>query len=388
MSETFGRPFNTDTGWRFGASIGGQFSPLGYCVHCPGHATPQDAMAHYQEFQDDKRGGSLAIANAAADLLAPPSGFTFFGDALKPRTADVGRERHCRDCGATLPNDEHSPIPGLPWERCDTCQERVAAAGDVQQAIERMAHYGKLRDALWRNGGVPDKYRSESFDTFRLDDVSDSIRTAYEIAADWAHWFDMNKAAGQRGLLFYGTVGVGKTHLSASIARKVIENLVPQQHEVVRAIREEREMALKAAAYDPDADVQRFFQRRKAPVERFTVTFAVAPELLNLLVDSRFHREGKESEEEIYARLIATRLLIIDDLGRVARANQMEHQQEVWYRIFNGRYNNRLPVIVTTNLKADALHTIVGEAVADRMQEMFDVVDMTGESYRGKKRGE
>lgn len=387
MSMNHGRPAKTPLGWLFGTSIQGQFYPLGFCRDCGGHATAEEAVAHYKWFLDTKHREVVAdIRRGEAEALPAPA--SVLQQPLASLRAVDGQldRRMCLDCG-TVYAVRTDLSASIQLARCDVCQERVAAAADEEIADQRLRKYAAMRDTLWIGCGVQDNYRDATLATFSTTNVTPSIKRAHAIASRWAAGFDIANAAGRRGLILHGTVGTGKTHLAAALLRAVTDKLVPTREDVLRFLREERAAVLSSTGYDDTVGTQRFYRTHRFPIERFSVRFTVAPELVDQLVDARFHQAGKDSEEDIYTRLNSTRLLVIDDLGRVTRPSQTETQQTIWYRIFNARYNHRLPMIVTTNKTVEELNAIVGEAVADRMVEMFDFVDMTGQSYRRQKRG-
>ena len=134
-----------------------------------------------------------------------------------------------------------------------------------------------------------------------------------------------------QGLLFQGGVGRGKTHLSAAIARYVIENY-------------------------------------HVPVTMMSYSEMLAK------IRQNFEEDGKEVE-----RLCNVPLLIIDDLGQ---EKWSEWNFETTFRIINSRYETRSPVIVTTNCTRMELISNVGEAVFSRLYEMTDRVTVTGDDYR------
>ena len=75
-------------------------------------------------------------------------------------------------------------------------------------------------------------------------------------------------------------------------------------------------------------------------------------------------------------------LLVIDDLGA---EKPSEWTQERLYSVINHRYENCLPLIITSNLPPKNVADQTGERVASRLAEMCEVVLMTGPDRR--KRG-
>lgn len=286
----------------------------------------------------------------------------------------------------------HQPFPidpsisiGLQGGRCAACQEEVAAKADEEQANARLAKYRAMIDTLWVEC-IDEEFRNATLANFDTKTVSATIRRGHARAVKWAEGFDITRAAGSRSLIFLSKPGTGKTHLSAAILRSVIERLIPSQEEILQRIRYERALSLSSKGYDDTVGVQQYLRGAALPIERYSARLAIAPQLLNQLTEARFHREGQPSEEMLYSQLAATRLLILDDLGRVTRATQERDQSDIWYRVLGSRYNNRLPTIITTNKTMEQLAAVVGDAVVDRMSARFDFVDMTGDSYRPKQR--
>ena len=110
---------------------------------------------------------------------------------------------------------------------------------------------------------------SQSFDTFSLDWYSDqnTMQVNYDICVEYAHNF--GKQPGN--LLLFGNPGLGKTHLSAAIAREVSE----RGYSVV---------------YDTAAHVFERFETQK------------------------FSRDNEDADADV-ERILSCDLLILDDLG-------------------------------------------------------------------------
>lgn len=88
----------------------------------------------------------------------------------------------------------------------------------------------------------------------------------------------------------------------------------------------------------------------------------------------------KGDKEEVYERA-RDDLLFIDDLGRETKSDRLKRQ---YFEIFNYRYANKLPTIVTSNLILDQLGDIIDGAIASRMQSWRTIM-FTGPDLRAKK---
>jgi DNA replication protein DnaC len=76
-------------------------------------------------------------------------------------------------------------------------------------------------------------------------------------------------------------------------------------------------------------------------------------------------------------------LLYIDDLA-AARVSPSGWTQERLYEIFDERYVNRLPILITSDVKPNQISHIVGERVTSRAAEIFrgGVVHLAGSDRR------
>ncbi len=100
------------------------------------------------------------------------------------------------------------------------------------------------------------------------------------------------------------------------------------------------------------------------------------------IVDAREVNELAR-DTDAFLRLKRERYLAIDDVGREEK--QINHFGSVFkpiMELFEYRYDNQLPTIITTNLSPLKLHKQYDERIADRMQEMFSVVVFEDKSFR------
>lgn len=101
-----------------------------------------------------------------------------------------------------------------------------------------------------------------------------------------------------------------------------------------------------------------------------------------LLADIRhdFDATDPYAKKHVADRILESRnLLIIDDLGA---EKPSEWVAETLYRIINHRYENELPVVITSNLSLDQLAQRLGDRTASRLAELCNVVELTGRDRR------
>lgn len=102
--------------------------------------------------------------------------------------------------------------------------------------------------------------------------------------------------------------------------------------------------------------------------------------------DARYATRTNRDDYNAFQRLCNRPLLAIDDLG-------LEPTEVLDYGnilspvidLLSVRYNNQLPTIVTTNLTGKDIRTKYGNRIADRFNEMMQVIIFSNASYRGQK---
>ena len=201
---------------------------------------------------------------------------------------------------------------------------------EADEEAERRAVRERFRNdmARRREDGLscPDGLRY----TFAQDDrqqpkVSDACQRYVEC------WEEMK--ANNIGVLFYGSVGTGKSFLASCIGNGLLDRRVP-------------------------------------------VAATNFPRLLNLL-------QGTYEKQALLDRLSIYKLLIVDDLG-VERDSA--YAEEQIFNIIDARSSSELPVIVTTNLTLEELERPTSMQYAriyDRVLEMCPIrLKLAGESRR------
>ncbi len=188
----------------------------------------------------------------------------------------------------------------------------------------------------------------QSFDTFDLDFYSSQVLpgqnksarrqmedTVYETCVDFAHQFGRRT----RNLLLFGAPGLGKTHLSAAIAREVSG----RGYSVV---------------YDTAAHVFERFETQK------------------------FGREDLEALSDV-ERILNCDLLILDDLGTEMTTAFV---QSALYQIVNTRLMEKRSTIINTNLSPDRLAQRYTPQIASRIEGEYQILAFVGEDIRKLKK--
>lgn len=186
----------------------------------------------------------------------------------------------------------------------------------------------------------------QSFDSFSLDwypkeydtnlglSPRQNMEAVYDICADYAHQF--GKCPGN--LLLFGAPGLGKTHLSAAIAREVSANGF-------------------SVVYDTAGSV---FQRFEA---------------------QKFTREEDAGDD--VDRVMSCDLLILDDLGTEMTTSFV---QSALYQIINGRLMEKRSTIISTNLSPEKMAQRYSPQIASRIEGEYQILPFVGQDIRRLKR--
>ena len=192
---------------------------------------------------------------------------------------------------------------------CPICK----GAGYVREDVPvGHPHFGRLitcdcRAAEIRERNFAELQRFSNLDTMthltfeRFDPSIPGVANAYQAAREFA-------ADPQGWLIFYGGYGAGKTHLAAAIANELV-------------------------------------------AQHTRVLFQVVPDLLDHL-RSAFSPSAEVRYDKLFEAVKTVNVLVLDDL---AEEGQTQWAGEKLFQLFNHRYNQRLPTVVTTNRPPEAI---------------------------------
>ena len=223
-----------------------------------------------------------------------------------------------------------------PAYECKECCDSGYIMGKICNCVkEKYAVYALEASGL---GGLAKK---QSFESFRVDLYDeDFLQTAEKnlvACQNYAKDFVTENAA---NLLFTGTTGLGKTHLSTAIAKEVIK-------------------------------------------KGYYVVYATAQSMISDFSSLRYGMGGEENEDSPTAKYFDCDLLIIDDLGTELST---QFSVSVIYNIINTRLNRSLPMIISTNLTSHELRKIYSDRITSRLFGNFDLYVFKGKDNRMKLR--
>ena len=256
--------------------------------------------------------------------------------AERTKTAIKERETDYRDkdgflvCGNCNTRKEIEVV--FPWGKirpyclCECEKAKQDREREEEERKQREERIQRLRTNAFPDGSLEDC----TFD--RASDPNNKLILAMQRYVD-----NFNKFRTEgKGLLLYGSVGTGKTFLSACTANAIIDKGIP--------------VLMTSVSY-------------------------IANKLMGMF-------EGKN---EYIESLNTYPLLVLDDLG--AERNT-EFMNEVVYTIINSRYKARLPLMVTTNLTTEQLKAPTDVTMArtySRVLEMCFPIKVEGVDIRREK---
>jgi DNA replication protein DnaC len=203
---------------------------------------------------------------------------------------------------------------------------------------------------------IPERYRQYTLDGYEtaFRGAHPSLGQAHLTARRFVDAYPVDTAG--KGLLFTGSIGVGKTHLAVGVLRRLVQ-----------------ERGVKGL-------------------------FCDYRELLKSIQNS-YNTQVQTTELELLKPVFAAEVLVLDDLGA------QKPNEWVWDTvalILNSRYNDKLTTIITTNYPdqpagagfkpdkdgakpargEDTLGDRIGDRMRSRLAEMCVRIEMTGEDFR------
>ncbi|MCI8353431.1 MAG: ATP-binding protein [Clostridia bacterium] len=225
------------------------------------------------------------------------------------------------------------------WNEYDLKKLRML---EEEKKLELMQEFSKRVERIIKNSKMSKRNLSYKFDNF---EPNNSNRKIFNNLKNYSE--KLINGIEKKGLILVGNNGVGKTHLACSIANKLIENGI----------------------------------------------LIIYGTLINLLAELRnsYDTDNNISEMEIIKLYENVDLLIIDDLGK---EKPSEWGLEKLFTIINSRYENNLPVIITTNYNQNSIIerlSINGEidtakSIISRLYEMCYLVKIDDIDHRIKKK--
>jgi DNA replication protein DnaC len=190
----------------------------------------------------------------------------------------------------------------------------------------------------YESSGIANLLKKQSFESFSLDMYPENARPAIKKNYDKLKKYVDNFENDKTNFLLVGDTGLGKTHLSTSVAKELVDR-------------------------------------------GYFVVYEIAQ---NIFADfeSDYFRDRFSDTEMLSERYLECELLIIDDLGTEIVTNR---SLSYLYNIINTRLNKNLPIIINTNLSGKDIEKLYNERIVSRLFGEFYIVKFEGLDVRKTK---
>lgn len=230
----------------------------------------------------------------------------------------------------------------IEYERCN-CEKAIRFWKEFdleQEEKQRQEKYRKIINNIYKDNYMKkrlQKYNFENFsDTYKEKNVINQLIKFTDLCI---------KSEMKNGLIIYGNIGYEKTYFGACIANKIIE-----QNKIV------------------------LMEKSSSIIDR---------------IKASFNKEGL-SEIEIIELYSNVDMLIIDDFGN---ENLSKWALEKLYKIISNRYDNELPIVITTRYNKEQLieqlstenDTEISEEIVEVLNEMCYGIAITEERKTKEK---
>lgn len=225
---------------------------------------------------------------------------------------------------------------------CPTCKDTGFVEGKKCKC-----YIQKEIDYLYKQSNMQNIIRTENFEHFKFDyypnevisgsNISplDNIKKIYQACVYFVRDFDSSN----KNLLFIGKTGLGKTFLSHSIAKKLLDS-------------------------------------------GRSVIYQTASELIDLIRKYKFDFDNEDNNAPLLNELYCCDLLIIDDLGTELST---QFSNLALYNIINKRLINKKSMIISTNLDIDELINLYSGRITSRIFGNFETYEFIGKDIRLQK---
>lgn len=215
---------------------------------------------------------------------------------------------------------------------CKKCKDTGSVNGEMCSCLQKL-----IKQTAYRELCEASPLEICSFDDFNLayypdDDGEFSSRDMMNSIFEYCKCYAEDFSEESPNICMFGNTGLGKTHLSLSIAGKVIE-------------------------------------------KGCGVVYGSCPNLVSELEKEKFGKSSDNTEE----KLLSCDLLILDDLGAEFST---QFTVSAIYNIINSRLLKRLPTIISTNLSIEGIQQKYTERIASRVIGEYVLLKFAGKDVR------
>ncbi len=297
-------------------------------------AKKQSAFAQVPRLEEIERAMRQSVSQAVATAFRKGTDPSAAIAAIKEENLALQREREWLLEANDLDDSILDPAPF-----CPNCGGRGYVGAVMCECLKELCRQEQKKELSSLLLG------KETFESFRLDlypteqdpnwgvSPRQLMQNTYQRCRSYARDFSRNSPS----LLFTGSPGLGKTFLSACIARSVADS-------------------------------------------GFSVVYDTAGKLFSDFETMKFGGD----RSDLSRKYLECDLLIIDDLGTELNT---QFTQSVLYQVINSRLMDNKPVIISTNLSDEAIRQRYSGPIASRLLGAYQVCQFIGRDIRQIHRG-
>ena len=287
----------------------------------------QQVYAQLPEYQElESSVGAISVAHARLLLEGDEAAL---GD-LKRQLAQNAQRRKALLTQAGYPEDYLEPSFD-----CPDCQDTGYIGGEKCHCFRQQEI-----TLLYEQSGIQEMIARENFDTLSTAYYEGEDLQRFENAALISHKFVDNFKKVYQNLLFYGTVGTGKSFLSGCIARELLS-------------------------------------------QGMSVIYFSAGGLFESLARYSFDAKAKDTLYNFCRDIYNSDLVIIDDLGTEVTNSFVTSQL---FSLLNERHLRQKATIISTNLNLEEMRDRYSDRIFSRITSNYSLCKLTGPDIRMYKK--
>lgn len=282
-------------------------------------------IPEYRELEDSI--STLSVSAAKAMLAGDDSA----RDRLHDSLLHIRQSQQALLASAGLPADYLKPV-----YRCPACEDTgyITDENNLQQKCSCFRQ--REISILYSQSNIQDMISRENFSTLSTEYYTGEDLRRFETAVDLCRNFIKNFNQDYHNILFYGTVGTGKSFLSGCIAKELID-------------------------------------------QGCSVIYFSSSSLFDMLARYSFDYKEKEALQDFCEDIYGCDLLIIDDLGTEITNTFVASQL---FSCLNERGLRKKAMIISTNLSLEELRDRYSDRIFSRITSSFSLCKLTGQDIR------
>ena len=283
------------------------------------------AVPEYRELEDSI--STLSVSAAKAMLAGDDNA----RDRLHDSLLHIRQRQQALLTSAGLPVDYLKPI-----YRCPACEDTGYITDENNLKQKCSCFRQREISILYSQSNIQDMISRENFSTLSSEYYQGEDLRRFESAVDLCRNFIKNFNQDYHNILFYGTVGTGKSFLSGCIAKELID-------------------------------------------KGYSVIYFSSSGLFDMLARYSFDYKEKEALQDFCEDIYGCDLLIIDDLGTEITNTFVSSQL---FSCLNERGLRKRAMIISTNLSLEELRDRYSDRIFSRITSSFSLCKLTGQDIR------